>query len=628
MNLFEKVANGLNLIFEQTSEVVTWTGSRGWSSGSGNYNQRNYLYTPQLTKSGNAINGRQALAISAFYDGVRMIAEDIAKLEMQIFTEDATGNKVKVNKKHPLYRVISMSPDGVHTAQQFWETMIAHSLVWGNGYAIIDQNRANGKIRSLQSVHPNRVTIRKKNGIVTYLISTDSSEDRTSIKQEFTSDQIFRLRGVGDEDSAWPIANFARESLGITLATQTLQSNMFSNGINIGGVLQTEEKLEKEHRASMATEWEAKYGGANNFGKTAVLDKGLTYTPFTSIKSTDAELLETRRFQVEEVARWLRIPLHKLGILESNATFNNIEQENIKYVTETLGAWMKRILFEVDMKLLKFSPRFFVEYDIRPLTMADSQSRANYWSNLIDSGMATPNDGAKDLGLSTYPEGDKHYITNNVQPVDQKDIELQKAKKELERSDEQQTQEAEREAIESSEEKETTSIERNEVEEKVQKQIDSVVEQSSSVAHLDPLNDLLGRYQQLMIHPLQLVVNTQINYFNNIELAKVKNKDNFKFDEHKEARFYTSFKEKLMHTIEPFVNDLQMAIPDNYADKWAHYLEENWQSEKAHLMANDLLKHYLQINNLPTGIYNLERPDGTVVACKIDDQGVISEIQS
>ncbi len=235
MSIMDKVNAGLNLIFEQTSEVVTWTNNIGWSESDGAYNQLNYLWNPQPTKSGNAINGRVALAISAFYDAVRMIAEDIAKLELEIFTRDSSGNKIKVNTGHPLYRVISMSPDGTHTAQQFWETLLAHCLVWGNGYAIIDRDPANGLIRSLELVHPNRVTIRKQNGIVTYIVTIDSQDDPPNLPNstmEFSEAQMFRLRGVGDEDSAWPIANFARESLGITLATQSLQSNMFSNGMN------------------------------------------------------------------------------------------------------------------------------------------------------------------------------------------------------------------------------------------------------------------------------------------------------------------------------------------------------------------------------------------------------------
>ena len=102
MSILDKVNAGLNLIFEQTSEVVTWTNNIGWSESDGAYNQLNYLWNPQATKSGNAINGRVALAISAFYDAVRMIAEDIAKLELENYTRDASGNKVKINKGHPL----------------------------------------------------------------------------------------------------------------------------------------------------------------------------------------------------------------------------------------------------------------------------------------------------------------------------------------------------------------------------------------------------------------------------------------------------------------------------------------------------------------------------------------------
>lgn len=638
MSIMDKVNAGLNLIFEQTSEVVTWTNNIGWSESDGAYNQLNYLWNPQPTKSGNAINGRVALAISAFYDAVRMIAEDIAKLELEIFTRDSSGNKIKVNTGHPLYRVISMSPDGTHTAQQFWETLLAHCLVWGNGYAIIDRDPANGLIRSLELVHPNRVTIRKQNGIVTYIVTIDSQDDPPNLPNstmEFSEAQMFRLRGVGDEDSAWPIANFARESLGITLATQSLQSNMFSNGMNIGGVLQTTQILEPEHKQGIEREWTAKYGGVNNFGKTAVLDADLSYTPNTALKATDAELLDTRKFQIEEIARWFRIPLHKLGILESNATFNNIEQENLKYISETLAPWMKRITFQIQMKLLRFSPRFFVEYDIKPLTVTTLEDRAEAWGKLIDRGMATPNDGASDMGLKTYSEGNKHYISNNVQPVDQMNVNLNIKKQELDNMANTDTADSEPAPATSEQ-----NINQESTPHKKQEAISTQIENNSSIditantdsspvlSLSDPLNDILGRYQMLMTSSLQLVVNREITHYSEQESLKSKLGD--KYDASKTAdkqqRFINKIALNYKEILEPFMIDMDMAIPENYISKWLQYNGvDGWELSKAQLMANDIIKHYLKLDNMPIGVYELKNKLGNITYIQIDDKGVASE---
>lgn len=678
--LFDKIKSTLSTLFEMTDNVITSTSEFGWIGDVSGFDQLNYFHTPQITKSGNQINGKQALAISAFFDGVRMIAEDIAKLKLDIFTTDPQGNKIKVNKKHNLFRIISMSPDGVHTSQQFWETMFVHALVWGNGYAIIDKSGSNGFIRSLQLIHPNRVSIEKENGIVTYLIASDSTNDKKGVQQpqRFRSDQIFRLRGIGDLDSPWPIANFARESLGITLATQTLQSNMFSNGLNLGGTLQTEQVLGKEHREGMADEWQAKYGGVNNFGKTAVIDAGLKYTPNTSLKAGDSELLATRKFQVEEIARWLRIPLHKLGILESNATFNNIEQENLKYITETLGAWMMRNKNEIEMKLLRFNTKFFVEYDIKPLTMADGQSRSNFWKTAIETGAATPNDAAADLGFATYPEGNLHYISNNVQStlaVDPSDdgVESEAAQTALDfatlkakfdsygvgvrsgaitpqtvdedsfrkeadlpvmgqevkdaweldggvrrpitlksQDDFESTSEANIKAAGNTDtetETETTETEESE-------QRETIVEQ------LDPHSDLFGRYQKLMIRPLQeCVVNREVKYNQNIDRDKQKFGDKWKFDKARDNKFYSEQHDFLKETLNPFLQDLQIPMPKDFVLKWVGYKQQDWQTEKAFLIANDLIKHYLQAQNLPEGLYAFG--DNFL---KIDKCGVVDEI--
>lgn len=629
--LLDKFKSSLSNLFEMTDNAISWTGDVGWLGDTGgSFDQLNYFFTPQITKSGNQINGKQALAISAFFDGVRMIAEDIAKLKLEIFTTDPQGNKVKVNKKHNLFRIISMSPDGTHTSQQFWETMFVHALVWGNGYAIIDKSGSNGFIRSLQLIHPNRVSIEKENGIVTYSITSDSTNDKknTQQPQRFRSDQIFRLRGIGDLDSPWPIANFARESLGITLATQTLQSNMFSNGLNLGGTLQTEQVLNKEHREGMADEWQMKYGGVNNFGKTAVIDAGLKYTPNTSLKAGDSELLATRKFQVEEIARWLRIPLHKLGILESNATFNNIEQENLKYITETLGAWMMRNKNEIEMKLLRFNTRFFVEYDIKPLTMADGESRSKFWETAIATGAATPNDAAADLGFATYPEGSKHYISNNVQSSEQLalDMEVKKIEVETAKNPPEPPPEATPESEESDETIEESEAEQfAEVEtivEPVEPETREIEQQESITEQLDPHSDLFGRYQKLMIRPLQeCVVNREVKYNQNINRDKEKFGDKWKFDKARNDKFYNEQYDFLRETLTPFLHDLQIPMPKDFLSKWVSYNEQDWQTEKAFLIANDLIKHYLQAQNLPEGLYNF----GDNIL-NIDKCGVVDEI--
>jgi len=625
----ESIRNGFELLFEQTNDLgITWTSDVGWGNGGGAFDILNYSQRALPTKSGNVMNGFEALAISAFFGAARMIAEDIAKLPINIFTLDAQGNKVEINRAHPLYSVISLSPDGKRTAQEFWEVLIVWTLVWGNGYALIDMDE-NGELRSLQLIKPTRVSLKKRHGEITYRVFKNVVDDFSSGEpDEFSDMQMFHLRGIGDEDTGWPIVNFGRESLGITLATQTLQSNMFSNGMNLGGTLETDAKLEPSHREGMGKEWSATYGGVNNINKTAILDDGLKYKPY-AIKATDAELLETRRFQISEVARWFRIQPHKLGLMDK-ASLDNIEQENLKYLNETLSPWMKRIINNIERKLLFFDPNIIVEYDTKELTMTDSETRAKFWSDLIDSAVATPNMGSKDLGLPTHPEGDKYYMSQNTKSIEEieadlelKRIELEERQKSLDEPDEPDDENTGHDDDDPNKDDDNTGHKdentgHNTGHEKHKKE--------NTANKFDLTQDILGSFQQLMIQPIQYSVNAEIKYYDNLKNAEQKFGKEYIFDKDKEVKFLNKISEQYVSAIEPYLTHLQMALPENYVEKWVSYRAENWQDEKAMLMANDLIKHYLQITDFPQGVFTLESPDGSHTAVQINERGIISAL--
>jgi len=627
----ESIRNGFELLFEQTNDLgITWTSEIGWGNGGGAFDILNYSQRALPTKSGNVMNGFEALAISAFFGAARMIAEDIAKLPINIFTLDAQGNKVEINRGHAIYSVISLSPDGKRTAQEFWEVLIVWCLVWGNGYALIDMDE-NGELRSLQLIKPTRVSLRKHRGEITYRVFKNVVDDFSSGQpDEFSDMEMFHLRGIGDEDTGWPIVNFGRESLGITLATQTLQANMFSNGMNLGGTLETDAKLEPDHREGMGKEWSATYGGVNNINKTAILDDGLKYKPY-AIKATDAELLETRKFQISEVARWFRIQPHKLGLMDK-ASLDNIEQENLKYLNETLSPWMNRIINNIERKLLFFDPNIIVEYDTKELTMTDSETRAKFWSDLIDSGVATPNMASKDLGLPTHPEGDKYYMSQNTKAleeigvdVDLKRIELEERQKGLDEPDE-PDENTDHDDDDPDKDDENTGHKdentgHNTGHEKHKKE--------NTANKLDITQDVLGSgLQYLLKSALQIVINRESKHYKERDAMKIKHGD--KFDESKnkeqEKRFNQKIVDNYIETIEPYLTKLDMAMPKDYFSKWIEYRAVNWEDEKAMLMANDLIKHYMQISNHPSGLYTLKGHDGRLTNVEIDEKGVLREL--
>jgi len=616
----QSLRNGFDLLFEQTNEAITWTSEFGWGRGDGTNDILNYFYGAQPTKSGNKINGFEALAISAFFGAARMIAEDIAKLPLDLFVLDANGNEIKINRQHPIYSVISLSPDGKRTAQEFWEVLIVWTLVWGNGYAIIDRDE-DGNLRSLQLIKTTRVSLKKLHGIITYQVFKNTADDMSDGQpDEFSDMEMFHLRGIGDENTGWPIVNFGRESLGITLATQTLQANMFSNGMNLGGVLETEAKMEPAHRKGMASEYSAAYGGINNINKVAILDDGMTYKSH-KIKATDAELLATRKFQIMEVARWFRIPGHKLGINDSS-TLNNIEQENIKYLQETLSPWMTRIVKNIERKLLFFDPTIIAKYDTKELTMSDSETRAKFWKDLIETGQANPNAGAKAFGLPVHAAGEKYYISQNLQSVEEieadlelKRLEVEAAQKALDAPDENTDHDDDN--TDHDEDNTGHNDDDNNGDDDKKEKVEN---------RFDLNQDILGSFQKLIMSNMQFSVSTEIKYYENLKKTEEKLGDDYVLDEDKEKKFLNRISEQYTSSIEPFLTHLQMAMPDKYVEKWVSYRADKWQDEKAMLMASDLIKHYLQITDLPQGVYTLESPDGSQAPFQIDEKGVVSAL--
>ena len=603
-SLSERVNND-SLDFEQSLQgPVTWLSNVGWNEGSGSsFQQLNYNHIRQLSQSGASINGKIASSLSAFWACTHMIATDIAKLPLNIKEEDDRGNKIERNN-HPLWKVISFSPDGQVIAQSFWETFILHTLVWGNGYAIIGpRDPSNGQINFLESIHPNLVNIRKKRGIRFYEIfpSIDDLRRGTNKIKDIPQEQMLHLHGPGDGLSGWPIANYAKEALGITMSLQELQAALFANGMSLGGVLTTAEELDPIHRKNMAKEWTETHGGAPNRDKTAVLDKSIEYKQFDT-KAVDSEVLESRKFQILEVARFLRVPPHKLGITDA-ATLNNIEQENIKYVNETLSPWIKRIEGLIKFRLLPASSRFFVEFCKKELDLSDTETRMKFWTEGIGSGMATPNQGAMDFDLPTYVDGDEHYIkVNNLAPVAAANMGTEKAEAEIEglKLTNEGTEKTNNEPT--PEPVVMAPAAANNPKPKPKQEAPEISFNNKSFLDVFQIREFI----QGAVQP---VVNKERSFWARIN----KNKANLgadydaSKDNEKITRFYSEQKSYLRECIIIYFEQLNMPEPSGFINKWSTWQDcENWADQKAFLIANDLIKYYCGIEHLRDGEYDYE----------------------
>jgi hypothetical protein len=231
------------------------------------------------------------------------------------------------------------------------------------------------------------------------------------------SADMLHVKGPGNGISGYSILQFSAETIGIAVSAQEQQGSFFKNGSTPTGVLTHPKVLKKEGRQALREEWTKVYAGSGNAGKTAILMEGMEYKAI-SINPKDAEILKTREFQVNEIARWFRMPPHKIQDL-SRATFSNIDAQATEYVTDTLMAWLVRTEQEVNAKLLNNRPGVFSKFDVKELLRGDSVARTNLARAMLQGGALTPNEWREieDLDHSDEDAADLLYMQTAMAPI-------------------------------------------------------------------------------------------------------------------------------------------------------------------------------------------------------------------
>lgn len=367
------------------------------------------------TASGEYISPEGAMAISVYYACLRNISEDIGKLPLKVYRRLAPRGK-RLADEHPVYNLLHDSPNPQMASMTFREMLTHWELGWGNGYAEID--RANSTVVALYPIHPSRVRpIRDKNteGNPVFYEVKNGDGSQTLIKQ----DDMFHIRGMGDELSGYSVARFAAESLGMTLASQTFGASFFGNGAKVGGVLEHPGKLSEAAHQRVRETWATQYTGAENAGKTFLAEEGMTYKPI-GIPPEEAQFLETRQFQVEEVARWFRMPPHKVGHLLRAVGWSTLEATNTDYVTDTLMPHFVRWEQEIRRKLFKPNEQdLFAEFVVSGLLRGDQAARSAFYRELFMIGVYSQNDIREKENENPIEDGDTYYVMTNLAATDE-----------------------------------------------------------------------------------------------------------------------------------------------------------------------------------------------------------------
>ena len=379
-----------------------------------------YAFYMGGSSSGKSVTERSAMQMTAVYACVRILSEAIAGLPLHLYHYKDDGGKEKA-LKHPLYLLLHDEPNPEMSSFVFRETLMTHLLLWGNAFAQIIRN-GKGEVVALYPLMPNKMTVsRDESGQLYYTYQKSQEElpkDNAYTVVLHPSD-VLHIPGLGFDGLVGysPIA-MAKNAIGLAIATEEYGAKFFANGATPGGLLEYPGTVKDPDRVRES--WNKGFSGSQNAGKVAILEEGMKYTPI-SIAPEQAQFLETRKFQINEIARIFRVPPHMVGDLEKSS-FSNIEQQSLEFVKYTLDPWVVRWEQSIQRALLKPEEKeqYFVKFNLEGLLRGDYQSRMNGYAIGRQNGWMSANDIRELENLDRIPAeegGDLYLINGNMLPL-------------------------------------------------------------------------------------------------------------------------------------------------------------------------------------------------------------------
>ena len=376
-----------------------------------------YAFYLGSSSAGKAVTERSAMQMTAVYACVRILSEAIAGLPLHLYQRNTEGGKEKAIN-HPLYRLLHDEPNPEMSSFVFRETLMTHLLLWGNAYSQIIRN-GKGEIVALYPLMPNKMSVNRDANGRLYYEYTRATEEAPTMKGStvrLSPSDVLHIPGLGFDGLVGysPIA-MAKNAIGLAIATEEYGSKFFANGAQPSGVLEHPGTLKDPSR--VRDSWQSTFGGSGNANKVAVLEEGMKYTPI-SILPEQAQFLETRKFQINEIARIFRVPPHMVGDLEKSS-FSNIEQQSLEFVKYTLDPWVVRWEQSIQRTLLRPEEKrdYFVKFNVEGLLRGDYQSRMNGYATARQNGWMSANDIRELENLDRIPVedgGDLYLINGNM----------------------------------------------------------------------------------------------------------------------------------------------------------------------------------------------------------------------
>lgn len=376
-----------------------------------------YSFLFGRTTSGKPVNERTAMQTTAVYACVRILAEAVASLPLHVYEYQDDGGK-KLVHDHPLYYLLHDEPNPEMTSFVFRETLMSHLLIWGNAYAQIIRDGA-GRVLGLYPLLPDKMDVQRDDKGNIYYVYSRNSDENPMFKEygniKLKAEDVLHISGLGFDGLIGysPIA-MAKNAVGMTLACEEYGASFFANGANPGGVLEHPGVLKDPSKVRES--WNSVYRGVSNAHKIAVLEEGMKYQQI-GIPPEEAQFLETRKFQINEIARLYRIPPHMVGDLDKSS-FSNIEQQSLEFVKYTLDPWVIRWEQSLQRSLLLPGEKgkYFIKLNVDGLLRGDYQSRMNGYAVGRQNGWFSANDIREMENMNPIPdeEGGNLYLINGA----------------------------------------------------------------------------------------------------------------------------------------------------------------------------------------------------------------------
>lgn len=356
--------------------------------------------------SGEYVTPLSAMQCSTVFACVGVLAETVAQLPVRVYQRTKAGSRVRLYD-HPVARVLGKRPNAWQTPFEFREMQMQHAALRGNAYAF--KVYAMGEIAELLPIPSDMVSV-KQNPDWSLTYAVDFGSERGGQKEVPAANMMhIRYRTMNGYEGISPIA-YQRESIGLAKAAEKHGARLFKNGARPGGILQHPRTMSAEAQERFKKSWQAAFTGENVHG-TALLEEGMEFKPLT-MSNEDAQYLETRRFQVEDIARIYRVPLHEIQANERTTSWGSgIESMNIGFATRTIGPWVKRWEEAAMRDLLtndeRESGEIVVKFAMEGLLRGDAKSRADFYALMVQNKIMTRNEVRALEDLNAVPGGDE-----------------------------------------------------------------------------------------------------------------------------------------------------------------------------------------------------------------------------